>query len=183
LRRRRLGDDSIGVRGVQNHAISIYFLDATLAGAFVARWCAGSRIETEGGVFRISRRRAGAADRGGAASNVLRFQRTPGCIIETLLEIDCSRPNCSRFRPDGRGADAIHRQRSRPRSSATLSAAMGRIKQRSPACIARTIPSGTGSTSPRPPSRRSAATMPRTSWLASAVWACFPAETGGCIIR
>jgi hypothetical protein len=42
-----------GVRGVLNDAVSIYFLDATLAGAFVARWCAGSRIETEGGVFRI----------------------------------------------------------------------------------------------------------------------------------
>jgi hypothetical protein len=33
--------------------VSIYFLDATLAGAFVARWCAGSRVETEGGVFWI----------------------------------------------------------------------------------------------------------------------------------
>ena len=42
-----------GVRGVLNDAVSIYFLDATLAGAFVARWCAGSRSETEGGVFRI----------------------------------------------------------------------------------------------------------------------------------
>ena len=42
-----------GVRGVLNDAVSIYFLDATLASAFVARWCATSRIETEGGVFRI----------------------------------------------------------------------------------------------------------------------------------
>jgi hypothetical protein len=33
-----------GLRGVLNDAASIYFLDATLAGAFVARWCAGSRI-------------------------------------------------------------------------------------------------------------------------------------------
>ena len=29
------------VRGVLNDAVSIYFLDATLASAFVARWCAG----------------------------------------------------------------------------------------------------------------------------------------------
>jgi hypothetical protein len=42
-----------GMRGVLNDAVSIYFLDATLASAFVARWCAGSRVETDGGVFRI----------------------------------------------------------------------------------------------------------------------------------
>ena len=42
-----------GVRGVLNDAVSIYFLDATLASAFVVRWCAASRIETEAGVFRI----------------------------------------------------------------------------------------------------------------------------------
>ena len=42
-----------GVRGVLNDAVSIYFIDATLASAFVARWCAASRIETEAGVFRI----------------------------------------------------------------------------------------------------------------------------------
>ena len=32
---------------------SIYFLDATLAGAFVARWCAGYRVETAEGMFRV----------------------------------------------------------------------------------------------------------------------------------
>ena len=32
-----------GMRGVPNDAISIYFADATLASAFVARWCAGSK--------------------------------------------------------------------------------------------------------------------------------------------
>jgi hypothetical protein len=42
-----------GLRGVLNDAVSIYFLDATLASAFVARWCAGSRVETDGGVFRL----------------------------------------------------------------------------------------------------------------------------------
>ena len=35
-----------GVRGVLNDAVSIYFLDATLASAFVVRWCAGSIVET-----------------------------------------------------------------------------------------------------------------------------------------
>jgi hypothetical protein len=33
-----------GTRGVLNDAASIYFLDTTLAGAFVARWCAGYRV-------------------------------------------------------------------------------------------------------------------------------------------
>jgi len=42
-----------GMRGVLNDAVSIFFLDATLASAFVARWCAASKIETEGGLFRI----------------------------------------------------------------------------------------------------------------------------------
>ena len=42
-----------GIRGVLNDAVSIYFIDAALASAFVARWCAASKIETEGGLFRI----------------------------------------------------------------------------------------------------------------------------------
>jgi hypothetical protein len=42
-----------GMRGVLNDAISIYLADAMLAGAFVARWCAGSKVETAGGVFQV----------------------------------------------------------------------------------------------------------------------------------
>jgi len=42
-----------GMRGVLNDAISIYFADATLATAFVARWCQGSKAETAGGVFQV----------------------------------------------------------------------------------------------------------------------------------
>jgi hypothetical protein len=42
-----------GMRGVLNDAVSIYFADATLASAFVARWCVGDRIETIGGVFQV----------------------------------------------------------------------------------------------------------------------------------
>jgi hypothetical protein len=34
-------------------AVGIYFGDATLASAFVARWCLGSRAEPAGGVFRM----------------------------------------------------------------------------------------------------------------------------------
>jgi len=33
----------VRVRGVLNDAISIYFADATLASAFVARWCASAK--------------------------------------------------------------------------------------------------------------------------------------------
>ena len=42
-----------GARGVLNDALSIYFGDASLASAFVARWCAGYKIETAEGVFRV----------------------------------------------------------------------------------------------------------------------------------
>jgi hypothetical protein len=38
---------------VLNDAASIYFLDTTLAGAFVTRWCAGYWVETAGGVFQV----------------------------------------------------------------------------------------------------------------------------------
>jgi hypothetical protein len=39
--------------GVVNDALAIYFLDATLASAFVTRWCAGGKVETVDGVFRV----------------------------------------------------------------------------------------------------------------------------------
>jgi hypothetical protein len=42
-----------GMRGMLNDAVSIYFADATLASAFVARWCAGYKVETADGVFRV----------------------------------------------------------------------------------------------------------------------------------
>jgi hypothetical protein len=42
-----------GLRGVLNDAVSVYFLDATLASAFVARWCAGYKVDTAEGVFRV----------------------------------------------------------------------------------------------------------------------------------
>jgi hypothetical protein len=42
-----------GLFGVVNDAVAVYFLDATLAAAFVARWCAGSKIEIGDGVFRV----------------------------------------------------------------------------------------------------------------------------------
>jgi hypothetical protein len=42
-----------GTRGVLNDALSIYFADAALANAFVARWCVGARVEATGGVFQV----------------------------------------------------------------------------------------------------------------------------------
>jgi len=42
-----------GMRGVLNDAISIYLADATLASAFVARWCVAAKVETAGGVFQV----------------------------------------------------------------------------------------------------------------------------------
>jgi hypothetical protein len=42
-----------GERGVLNDAISIHLTDATIASAFVARWCVGYRPEASDGVYRI----------------------------------------------------------------------------------------------------------------------------------
>jgi hypothetical protein len=53
-----------GTRGVLNDAVSLYFADATLASAFVTRWCVGSKVETAGGVFQV--REDEAAPRVGA---------------------------------------------------------------------------------------------------------------------
>jgi hypothetical protein len=42
-----------GTRSVINDAIAVYFADATIASAFVARWCAGHRAEAADGLFRV----------------------------------------------------------------------------------------------------------------------------------
>jgi hypothetical protein len=42
-----------GIRTVVNDAIAVYFADATIASAFVARWCAGHRVEVADGLFRV----------------------------------------------------------------------------------------------------------------------------------
>src|SRR3954453_998274 len=42
-----------GARGVVNDAAAIYFADATIASAFVARWCAGHKAEVADGLFRV----------------------------------------------------------------------------------------------------------------------------------
>jgi hypothetical protein len=59
-----------GMHGVLNDAVSIYFGDATLASAFLARWCASSNVETAGGLFQV--RDDDPAPRVGA-----RLHRTP----------------------------------------------------------------------------------------------------------
>src|SRR5438093_10916582 len=42
-----------GLRGVVNDAVAVYFRDAALAAAFVARWCRGNLVETIEGAFRV----------------------------------------------------------------------------------------------------------------------------------
>jgi hypothetical protein len=59
-----------GFRGVVNDAIAVYFLDVNLAGAFVARWCAGRKVEMTAGAFRV--REDAPAPRVGAVAH-----RTP----------------------------------------------------------------------------------------------------------
>lgn len=41
------------MRGVINDAVAVYFRDATLAAAFVARWCAPATRELGEGCFRV----------------------------------------------------------------------------------------------------------------------------------
>jgi hypothetical protein len=60
-----------GMRGVLNDAVSIYFTDATLASAFVARWCRNGMEKLSGktalvtgstdGVGRLVARKLGQA--------------------------------------------------------------------------------------------------------------------------
>jgi hypothetical protein len=40
---------SASIRGVLNDALAVYFVDATIASAFVARWSAGEKVETVDG--------------------------------------------------------------------------------------------------------------------------------------
>ncbi len=42
-----------GLRGVVNDAVAVYFGDAALAGAFVARWCRGGEVEIVEGAFQV----------------------------------------------------------------------------------------------------------------------------------
>jgi hypothetical protein len=60
-----------GLRGVLNDAVAVYFCDAAIAGAFVARWYRGDRVEIVDGAFQI-RDDAPAARRGAP------LHRTPG---------------------------------------------------------------------------------------------------------
>ena len=53
-RLRWLSYDAVGnAWRAERSELAIYFADALPAGAFVARWCAGSRVETPGGVFQV----------------------------------------------------------------------------------------------------------------------------------
>ena len=67
-----------GTRGVLNDAISIYFAEATLASAFVARWCVVAKVETAGGVFQM--REDEPAPRVGSG-----LQRTPRGVRSVVV--------------------------------------------------------------------------------------------------
>jgi hypothetical protein len=60
-----------GLRGVLNDAAAVYFRDAALAGAFVARWCRADRVEIVDGTFEI---RVAAP----SARRAMPLHRTPG---------------------------------------------------------------------------------------------------------
>jgi hypothetical protein len=54
-----------------NDALSIYFGDATLASAFVARWL-GAKVETAGGMFQVREDEPEPRGRGEAAPDAVR---------------------------------------------------------------------------------------------------------------
>lgn len=58
---------------VGSDAVPIYFAHATLTGAFVARWCAVSKVERAGGVFQV--RKDEPPPRVGAAPDAVRSER------------------------------------------------------------------------------------------------------------
>jgi len=80
-----------GICGVLNDAVSIYFLDPTLASAFVARWCAGDKIETVEGVFRVRTDEPTARDHSELAPNAV-IQKKPRRIWRTVLRGGVRRP-------------------------------------------------------------------------------------------
>jgi hypothetical protein len=58
-------------RGVVTDALAVYFLEATIASAFVARWCATQRVEILDGVYRVRKDEPTPADRDGSTQNAL----------------------------------------------------------------------------------------------------------------
>jgi hypothetical protein len=42
-----------GMKGIVNDEVAVYFADATLAAAFVARWCTGSKAEVVDGAYQL----------------------------------------------------------------------------------------------------------------------------------
>jgi hypothetical protein len=56
-----------GFRGVVNDALMVYFLEAPIATAFVARWCLANRVEIKEGALQV--RTDGPAARPRAASH------------------------------------------------------------------------------------------------------------------
>ena len=61
----------IGGAWVLNAAVSLYFTDATLASALMARWCVGPRLAASSKCVRMSQRR----ELGRVAPNVVNRHR------------------------------------------------------------------------------------------------------------
>jgi len=84
LRRRRLGDNAVRhARRAQRRRLDL-FRDATLASAFVARWCAVTKVKTEAGCsgFVTTNRRRGSGRR---CTGRFKSQRNPRRIAAAIL--------------------------------------------------------------------------------------------------
>jgi hypothetical protein len=57
-----------------NDALAVYFLDVTIASAFVARWCATQRVEIVDGVYQV-RMTSRRSDRVGSPQDAVGFDK------------------------------------------------------------------------------------------------------------
>jgi hypothetical protein len=67
------------MRAVLNDAVSLYFADATLASAFVARWCVGSKGGGGEPVFQVRENEPAPRVGAGLASDAVRPSLASSC--------------------------------------------------------------------------------------------------------
>ena len=77
-----------------NDAASIYFADARVASALVARRCAEAKVETAGGVSQVRKDEPASRDRGGTASDAVRVGRIT-LRSQIAKELECDREKLS----------------------------------------------------------------------------------------
>ena len=70
---------SSSTRGVVNDALAVHFIDATIASAFVVRWCAAQTVEIVDEVYRVRDDEPTPRIGAGSPQDALNGLRFPGC--------------------------------------------------------------------------------------------------------